>query len=554
MNREQTKSYFNIFLAISLILSISGEAQAASFDCTKAKSTTEKLICETPEISKLDEELSKAYKALSGELTKSSAETLKKSQKSWLRTWPVACHLKKSRDVSCVVAQYKGRIDLLNKRQDFEGFKTFQMHFVGAQHNTEMVEMHGEVLTQSVTFPQVIDGDLSGDRLKLAEALNAWLKPSDDTLNDSQENMTHHRTLKKVTNELWHVAVRQESFGPSSPHEFTMMKNLWFKVSEARPLKVEDVFTTEAGDENVMMNLPGLVISKLKQQQSELINDDISASVMNPSAWRFDQDRFILEFNRGEITHHSEPAPEVIFEWYEIDELLSPSFPLGKDQLTVLGANLKEGLIAYKQRYINPVNHFKLDSNNEADACSSPIYELIDCGYKKLKPGEGIRYGIWSLKERKMTHTWDVFKGGVKKEQCSSAKETKEAYAAAKQFFKEHNIDVKNGLSSVRPSPNNDFRFKIKGQTITLNAKKGFGEPIDEPSGMKAQMNLSFSNGSKLAYQTNFIFYAQMGGRGQLSAPQAFVIDDAVILLEKRFEGFCDEEKTEFRFSPVIKF
>jgi uncharacterized protein len=36
-------------------------AQAASFDCAKAQSKVEHLICDNPEISKLDEELNAAH-------------------------------------------------------------------------------------------------------------------------------------------------------------------------------------------------------------------------------------------------------------------------------------------------------------------------------------------------------------------------------------------------------------------------------------------------------------------------------------------------------------
>ncbi len=39
------------------------QAQAASFDCGKAKTRVEKLICANAELSKLDEQLSREYKA-----------------------------------------------------------------------------------------------------------------------------------------------------------------------------------------------------------------------------------------------------------------------------------------------------------------------------------------------------------------------------------------------------------------------------------------------------------------------------------------------------------
>lgn len=47
---------------IFVLIAISTGAQSASFDCQKAKSVTEKLICQDEELSKLDEELASIYK------------------------------------------------------------------------------------------------------------------------------------------------------------------------------------------------------------------------------------------------------------------------------------------------------------------------------------------------------------------------------------------------------------------------------------------------------------------------------------------------------------
>jgi uncharacterized protein len=42
-------------------LVLQGAAQAASFDCAKAQSKVEKIICADAELSKLDEDLATAY-------------------------------------------------------------------------------------------------------------------------------------------------------------------------------------------------------------------------------------------------------------------------------------------------------------------------------------------------------------------------------------------------------------------------------------------------------------------------------------------------------------
>ncbi len=48
-------------LAGLLLIAVAGPASAASFDCAKARSKVEKLICADPQLSRQDEDLAKAY-------------------------------------------------------------------------------------------------------------------------------------------------------------------------------------------------------------------------------------------------------------------------------------------------------------------------------------------------------------------------------------------------------------------------------------------------------------------------------------------------------------
>ena len=68
-------------MVISLAITI-GNAQAASFDCSKAKSKLEKRVCSDPALGKADEQLAKAYsKALKGFIIPGF---IKESQRAWL--------------------------------------------------------------------------------------------------------------------------------------------------------------------------------------------------------------------------------------------------------------------------------------------------------------------------------------------------------------------------------------------------------------------------------------------------------------------------------------
>lgn len=50
-----------VALAVLLLVAVAAPATAASFDCAKARTKVEKLICKDPQLSRQDEDLAKAY-------------------------------------------------------------------------------------------------------------------------------------------------------------------------------------------------------------------------------------------------------------------------------------------------------------------------------------------------------------------------------------------------------------------------------------------------------------------------------------------------------------
>jgi uncharacterized protein len=84
-------------------------AHAASFDCAKAASATEKLICGNPAVSLLDEQLGQAYKqALTNSADKDS---LKQQQMEWLK------QQRTCKDAECLTKTYQARIEQLKKNE-----------------------------------------------------------------------------------------------------------------------------------------------------------------------------------------------------------------------------------------------------------------------------------------------------------------------------------------------------------------------------------------------------------------------------------------------------
>ncbi|MFH0783567.1 MAG: lysozyme inhibitor LprI family protein [Pseudomonadota bacterium] len=91
--RDRKKLYPAMAKIMMLIVALAiwpiPKAQAASFDCTKATTTVEKLVCSDAELSKLDEELATIY-ASALAATKYS-DAVKKEQRIWLKARNNSC-------------------------------------------------------------------------------------------------------------------------------------------------------------------------------------------------------------------------------------------------------------------------------------------------------------------------------------------------------------------------------------------------------------------------------------------------------------------------------
>lgn len=93
-------------IAISLLLSAmvlptSFEVHAASFDCAKALTNVEKLICKTPSLGKADEELNSVYKQAVA--VAFIADSVKKEQRGWI------ARRNKCPSIPCLAEEYETR-------------------------------------------------------------------------------------------------------------------------------------------------------------------------------------------------------------------------------------------------------------------------------------------------------------------------------------------------------------------------------------------------------------------------------------------------------------
>lgn len=112
-------------LCTLLSMGLTPPAQAASFDCAKASTKIEKLICTDAALSLLDEELAGAYKAALQD--EKQADSIRQAQKQWMKERNT-CD-----DAYCVKRTYAARLEGLSNNGESTGRETVAPSTTSAQ-------------------------------------------------------------------------------------------------------------------------------------------------------------------------------------------------------------------------------------------------------------------------------------------------------------------------------------------------------------------------------------------------------------------------------------
>lgn len=95
-------------LASFVLIALAPDTQAAGFDCTKAATAQEKMICSSQELSALDSALTDIYQKRLAET--SDPRSLKAEQRNWIRNIRDRCA-----DISCLRSSYGERLQQLRR-------------------------------------------------------------------------------------------------------------------------------------------------------------------------------------------------------------------------------------------------------------------------------------------------------------------------------------------------------------------------------------------------------------------------------------------------------
>ena len=197
-----------VLLLVALPLCLAAKAQGSSFDCSKATTKIEKMICSDTELSKLDEELAEAYNEA---LRKVAYPTdLKREQKEWLKERNLCT------DIECIGNRYRQRLaslksgfvtiyppDISEFKLDCSNPKTNGEKNICGFADTVLDQEHFS--TRNNELLSILQWAVmrSKDRQKALEAHRKWQKEVRDVCTDRVSLATAYRERRKELLAMW---------------------------------------------------------------------------------------------------------------------------------------------------------------------------------------------------------------------------------------------------------------------------------------------------------------------------------------------------------------
>jgi uncharacterized protein len=316
-----------------------GHAGAASFDCARAQSPREKLICGAPELSALDGQLGAVYAAELGALSATGAQLQRDAQRSWLKYLGIICPLAKTSSaddrkqaVACLVGAYRDRVKQLSRAVTtigpfvFNRIDLYQARAAEADDDSGAPPGFGTI---HVAFPQI-----DAPATPQAQAWNTRMRRSigaGDCDGEGDDDFDYELTL--ATPRLIAMRWTDYHYCRGTPHGFfnSKVENLWLSPA-LRPLEPGDLFNVSR---DWKVQLPRLVLDALHAAgwspdpdlQAE-VDHSIGTVVVRPEKWGLTPEGLSFEFDAYEVGCYACTPPTVTVPWLKLKPLLAATAPV----------------------------------------------------------------------------------------------------------------------------------------------------------------------------------------------------------------------------------
>jgi hypothetical protein len=311
-----------LFIFIALFGLLSTQAIAASFDCNKAASWLEKTVCSDPELSKLDEQLGKAYQDALASLSPEGQEETKQYQRQWLKQLP-GCQ-----SDGCLEDSYKERIEQL--QHSLIKFPDWTFRNVHVSHSKAAKKCPNLFIKQEVTYPQIEnprdENEKIWNNLISKKASDDLENPTCGPTGCESDCVDIDATITISFNSKYLISCRDEQWwhGHGAAHGYTNGAIFNWLLEAKRELQASDLFDDKT---DWRIKLAALVSQKLKEQgvadkKSYEINPTyLMNDVTFPGQWVISSDGLGIQFGEYELGYRTSPLIKI--DWKTLDPYLS---------------------------------------------------------------------------------------------------------------------------------------------------------------------------------------------------------------------------------------
>ena len=290
-------------------------AHAASFDCVKANTQSEKFICNNQKISRLDESLAKAYAISRSKLNEELREDLLETQRQWLKYWPLSClnsSLSLEEQEDCTQNAYEQRIKELALQKNVMGkylVYTSAYYWADAEDRT----------VTSWTYPQLVhdENDEQGKQI------NRWLKPSEKERERFLREEIGQITTTITVSTANILQATQDSYYEGGAHPTYFQSADYYHIQKSCALVARDIFQGTSWK----TELAQIIFQKLKKGENELLIEkyqDLIPLIETPQRWRFTPKAFIVAFNIYDVAPFAAGPQTISIDWEQLMPYLTP--------------------------------------------------------------------------------------------------------------------------------------------------------------------------------------------------------------------------------------
>lgn len=310
------------------------QGEAASFDCRKASSTHETLVCGDRELSAADDRVAAAYKTALGAVSDASRALLVKGQRSWLTFIKTVCRLDGSADsdedaVACLKREYDDRERQLDTAaQRLGGLVFVRVDDFRARKSDDNTGNRTGFVTTELAFPlidrPVTDGQRAFNKFVEDRTRRRGAAPPPD--DDNTDTATDYRILG-ASPELVSVEFGTSEYGHGAAHPDAFLSTVLWLLKAGRELRAGDLFDAAKPWSPAVARLCRDALAETAKRDDLDLRipapQELAKMVAEIRRWSLEPEGLGVQFQVYELGSRIQGAPQAVIPWHDLKPWLA---------------------------------------------------------------------------------------------------------------------------------------------------------------------------------------------------------------------------------------